>query len=109
MSYDEALAGRLGHLLADVPGVTSRAMFGGLGFMVGGHMALAASSRGSLMVRVDPDRSAQWFSEHVQPMEMRGRELAGWLLVSADGLASDEALQVWLDRGVTYARTLPAK
>lgn len=110
MAYDEVLAARIHELLSGEAGLTSREMFGGLGFMVDGRMAVAAGSGGTLMVRAEPTTAQEWLDgESVRPMEMRGRELAGWLLVSADGLASDEALQVWLDRGVTYARTLPAK
>ncbi len=109
MAYDEVLAQRIHDLLDGEAGVTSRRMFGGLGFMVDGHMAVAAGSGGSLMVRADPDDAAAWVSEHVQPMEMRGQPMAGWLLVDREALADDAALQVWVDRGVAHVRTLPAK
>jgi len=109
MAYDEVLAQRIHDLLDGEAGVTSRRMFGGLGFMVDGHMAVAAGSGGSLMVRADPDDAAAWVSEHVEPMEMRGRPMAGWLLVDREALADDAALQVWVDRGVAHVRTLPAK
>ena len=109
MAYDEVLAQRIHDLLDGEPGVTSRRMFGGLGFMVDGHMAVAAGSGGSLMVRADPDDADGWVSEHVQPMEMRGRAMAGWLLVDRAALADDDQLQVWVDRGVAHVRTLPAK
>ncbi|CUR59922.1 conserved hypothetical protein [metagenome] len=110
MAYDEALAQRIRDLLDGEPGVTSRRMFGGLGFMVDGHMAVAAASQGSLMVRADPADAEQWFDgESVNPMEMRGRPMTGWLLVAADALADDQALEVWVDRGVAHVRTLPPK
>ncbi len=102
MAYDEVLAQRIRDLLDGEAGVTSRRMFGGLGFMVDGHMAVAAGSGGSLMVRADPDDAAAWVAEHVQPMEMRGRPMAGWLLVG-------DRLQVWVERGVAFARTLPPR
>jgi TfoX/Sxy family transcriptional regulator of competence genes len=110
MAYDEGLAQRIDDLLAGEPGVTSRKMFGGLGFMVDGHMAVTAASDGSLMVRADPADAEEWVDgTAVAPMEMRGRPMAGWLLVSADTLAADGGLELWVDRGVTFVRTLPPK
>jgi TfoX/Sxy family transcriptional regulator of competence genes len=109
MAYDEVLAQRIHDLLDGEAGVTSRKMFGGLGFMLDGHMAVAASSHGSLMVRAAPADAASWLSEHVRPMEMRGRPMAGWLLVDSEALGTDEQLQLWVDRGTGYVRTLPAK
>jgi TfoX/Sxy family transcriptional regulator of competence genes len=109
MAYDEVLAQRIHDLLDGEAGVTSRKMFGGLGFMLDGHMAVAASSHGSLMVRADPADAASWLSEHVRPMEMRGRPMAGWLLVDSEALGTDEQLQLWVDRGTGYVRTLPPK
>lgn len=108
MAYDEVLAQRIQDVVDGEAGWTSRKMFGGLGFMLEGHMAVAASSSGALMVRADPTTSADWIDgESVQPMEMHGRSMAGWLLVSRDGLADDDQLQLWVDRGATYVRTLP--
>ena len=110
MAYDEELARRIHDLLDGVPGVTSKAMFGGLGFMVDDHMAVAAASDGSLMVRADPTDAEAWVDgTSVAPMEMRGRPMTGWLLVSAEGLDDDDCLQVWVDRGVAFVRTLPPK
>ena len=110
MAYDEVLAQRIHDLVDGEAGWTSKKMFGGLGFMLDGHMAVAAGSSGSLMVRADPADGEAWFDgEPVQPMEMRGRPMAGWLLVSQDALASDDQLELWVDRGATYVRTLPAE
>ena len=109
MAYDEVLAQRIHDRLDGEAGVTSRKMFGGLGYMVDGHMAVAAGSGGSLMVRTDPSDAAGWLGEHVQPMEMRGRPMAGWLLVEREALADDEQLGTWVDRGVAFVRTLPPK
>ena len=110
MAYDEELAQRIHDLLDGVPGVTSKKMFGGLGFMVDGHMAVAAGSQGSLMVRADPADGEEWVDgSSVTPMEMRGRPMAGWLLVAPDALADDDQLQLWVDRGVSFVRTLPPK
>jgi len=110
MAYDEVLAQRIHDLLEGEPGVTSRKMFGGLGFMVEGHMAVAAGSSGDLMVRADPAQGEEWVDgEAVRPMEMRGRPMTGWLLVDTETVADDEQLQLWVDRGVAYVRTLPPK
>ena len=109
MAYDEVLAQRIHDLLDGVEGVTSRKMFGGKGFMVHGHMAVAAASAGSLMVRADPDDAASWLSEDVEPMQMHGREMQGWLLVAPRVLQGDDELQLWVDRGVHFVSGLPPK
>jgi TfoX/Sxy family transcriptional regulator of competence genes len=115
MAYDEELAGRLRDLLAEEPGaagheLTERKMFGGLGFMVGGNMAVAASGQGGLMVRVDPAEGAELVATTpAYPMEMRGRTMSGWLRVDVADLATDEALRAWVHRGASYAAGLPAK
>ncbi|WP_107772711.1 TfoX/Sxy family protein [Nocardioides sediminis] len=110
MPYDEALAARVRDELLGERGVTERKMFGGLGFMLDGNMAVAASSSGDLMVRADPATSDDWVDgESVRPMEMRGRPMTGWLLVSVQSLEEDAALKTWVTRGLAYARSLPAK
>lgn len=110
MAYDEVLAQRIHDLLDGEDGLTSQKMFGGLGFMIEGHMAVAAGSTGSLMVRVDPAHGDDWVDgEAVNPMEMRGRAMSGWLLVAPEALADDDQLQLWVDRGVAHVRTLPPK
>lgn len=110
MAYDEALAARVRDELGGEPGVTERKMFGGLGFMVDGHMAVAAGSTGDLMVRSEPAATEQWLEEEgVRPVEMRGRPMTGWLLVSAGTLDDDTTLATWVERGATYARSLPPK
>ncbi len=108
MAYDEALAARVRDELGGEPGVTERKMFGGLGFMVDGHLAVAASSTGDLMVRADPTTSEAWIDgETVTPMEMRGRPMTGWLLVATARLDDDAELATWVGRGAAYARSLP--
>lgn len=110
MSYDEVLAARIRDHLLGEPEVTERAMFGGLGFMVAGNMAVAAGSGGSLMVRTDPADVEEWIDgEGVRAMEMRGGPIKGWLLVATDVLADDASLSIWVERGVGYARSLPPK
>jgi len=106
VAYDEELAGRIRQLVSGEPGVTEKKMFGGLAFLVGGNMAVAASGQGGLLVRVDPDESeALVASSDARPMEMRGREMPGWLRVDPP----DDELAAWVERGVLFARSLPPK
>ena len=110
MAYDELLAARIRDRLGAAPDLSEKKMFGGLAFLIGGNMAVAASGQGGILVRVDPDESDALVSATpAAPMEMRGKEMAGWLRVAADDVASDAALAEWVDRGVAYARSLPAK
>ena len=110
VAYDEELAGRIRERLGDDAGVTETKMFGGLAFLIGGNMAVAASGQGGLLVRVDPAESDQLVAEtNARPMEMRGREMQGWLRVDSDDVRTAPALARWVELGVAYARSLPAK
>ena len=110
MAYDEDLANRIRELVAGESDVTEKWMFGGLAFLVGGHMSVAASGQGGLMVRVHPeDTDALLAKPHARPFEMRGRELQGWLRVDLEGLRTKRQLGPWVTRGVAYARSLAAK
>jgi hypothetical protein len=110
MAYDEALAGRIRDLVGDEPNLTEQKMFGGLAFLIGGNMAVAASGQGGVLVRVDPDESdALVATTPAEPMEMRGRQMAGWLRVDTADVAADDELAAWVDRGATYAASLPPK
>lgn len=110
MAYDDELANRIRELIAGEGDVTEQRMFGGLAFLVGGHMSVAASGRGGLMVRVDPgDTAALLRKPHAGPFEMRGRALEGWLRVDAEGVRTKRQLEPWVKRGVAYARSLPPK
>ena len=109
MAYDEELAERIRDLI-EGPDVTEQKMFGGLAFMVAGHLAVAASGQGGLMVRVDPEETDSLLAErHARPFEMRGRPMEGWLRVDTEGLRTEDQLERWVDRGVAYARSLPPK
>jgi TfoX/Sxy family transcriptional regulator of competence genes len=109
MAYDEELAGEIRGLLAGENGVVEKKMFGGLAFLVGGNMAVAASGQGGMLVRVDPAESdALLASTKARLMEMRGRTMPGWLRVDTEDLTKPELAQ-WVERGVTYARSLPPK
>jgi TfoX/Sxy family transcriptional regulator of competence genes len=110
MAYDEDLANRIRELLAGESGVTEKSMFGGLAFLVGGHMAVAASGQGGLMVRVDPEETDTLVAKpHARPFEMRGRPMRGWLRVDDEGVRTKRQLEPWVARGVAFARSLPPK
>ena len=110
MAYDEELAARIRALVAGEPGLTEQKMFGGLGFMVGGNMAVAASGQGGLLVRVDPEESSTLVeTTPAYNMVMRGRPMDGWLRVDDAEVAAEPALAEWVGRGVAYARSLPPK
>jgi TfoX/Sxy family transcriptional regulator of competence genes len=110
MAYDEELAGRLRQLLADESEVTEKKMFGGLAFLVRGNMAVAASGQGGVLVRVDPEQSQELVATSgARPMEMRGREMRGWLRVEPDDVRTEQELAKWVNLGAAYARSLPAK
>jgi TfoX/Sxy family transcriptional regulator of competence genes len=110
MPYDEQLADRIRKLLADEPDLTEKKMFGGIGFMVGGNMAVGASSQGGILVRVDPEQSDELVATtDAYPMEMRGRQMTGWLRVDAEHVREGGELSKWVGLGTAYARSLPAK
>ena len=109
MAYDEALAARIREHAAGAP-VMEKKMFGGLAFLLGGHMSVAASREGGLLVRVEPAETGTLLEEPgVAPFEMRGRAMDGWLRVSADAVTDEDALARWVDRGLAYAGSLPPK
>lgn len=110
MAYDEDLADRIRELLAEEPDVTEQRMFGGLAFLIGGNMSVAASRLGGLMVRVDPGQNDALLNmPHARPFEMRERPIEGWLRVDPEGVRTKRQLEPWVKRGVAYARSLPAK
>ncbi|MEP7201295.1 MAG: TfoX/Sxy family protein [Ilumatobacteraceae bacterium] len=110
MPYEEDLADRIREIVAIESELTEQRMFGGLAFVVGGHLAVGASQSGSLLVRVDPGRSAALIAKSTAvPMVMGGRQMAGWLRIESSELATKRQLAKWVGRGVEYSRSLPAK
>ena len=110
VAYDEELAARIRDLAVGASGLTEKKMFGGLAFLVGGNMAISASGQGGALVHLDPDQGeALLATTAARPMEMRGRELKGWLRVDSVQLASDSELAKWVRLGVAHARSLPSK
>ena len=114
MAYDQELADRIRLLIGGDPAliatVTEKKMFGGLSFLVGGNMAIAASREGGVLVRVDPaesDRLVETTSATVAVMG--GRPMTGWLRVGAAEVDTDAGLIPWVERGTAYVRSLPPK
>jgi TfoX N-terminal domain len=110
MAYDEELAGRIRELVAGEANLTEQRMFGGLAFLIGGNMAVAASGQGGALVRADPLQTGDLVATtDADAFEMRGRSMQGWLRVAPEHLQSQEQLATWVALGTAYARSLPAK
>jgi TfoX/Sxy family transcriptional regulator of competence genes len=110
MAYDVDLAERMRELLSD-EAVIEKKMFGGLAFLIGGNMSVSASGQGGLLVRVDPEQTEALLNEPgAEEFDMGGRgPMKGWLRVSPDVLDDDTTLAAWVERGVSYAHSLPPK
>jgi hypothetical protein len=110
VAYDEKFADRIRELIGSDPAVTEQKMFGGLAFLIGGNMAVAASGQGGALVRVDPEQSDTLVATtNARLMEMRGRQMQGWLRVDPEDLRTKRQLAEWVERGTAYARSLPPK
>jgi hypothetical protein len=110
MAYDRELAHRLREVVQAENGMSEKPMFGGVAFLVEGHLAVSASSRGGLLLRVDPAQTDSLVDgAHVRRFSMRGKEMEGWLHVDSEAVEADEELRRWVRYGVDCARTLPPK
>jgi TfoX/Sxy family transcriptional regulator of competence genes len=110
VAYDEELADRIRELVGGESDLTEQKMFGGLAFLIGGNMAIAASGQGGVLVRVDPEQSDALLARtNARLMEMRGRKMKGWLRVDSEDVRTKRQLARWVELGTTYARSLPAK
>jgi hypothetical protein len=110
MAYDVELADRVREVVGGEAGLTEKTMFGGLAFLIGGNMAVAASGQGGLLLRVDPARTESLVDPPaVDRFEMRGRQMDGWLRVDPEVVSADADLRAWVAHGVGYARSLPPK
>ena len=108
MAYDAGLADRIRDVVQGEPDLAEKRMFGGLAFLVRGHLAVSASSRGGMLVRVDPALTESLVAApHVRRFEMRGREMDGWLHVDDEAVRTDEQLAHWVRQGLDYVRSLP--
>ena len=109
MAYDEQLAGRVRAIFVGHPSVVEKKMFGGLAFMVQGHMACGVTGE-RLMARVGPDAHDACLAEaHVREMDFTGRPMRGFVFVDPGGVAADADLVKWVERTVTFVKTLPPK
>jgi TfoX/Sxy family transcriptional regulator of competence genes len=110
MAYDEDLADRIRQQVGAAKGLTEQRMFGGLAFLINGNMAVAASSKGGLLLRCDPAATEKLAAKPgAGRFEMRGKEMDGWLRIDADAVRTKAQLAKWVDVGVGYARSLPSK
>ena len=110
MAYDEDLAARIRELVAKEKGLSEKKMFGGLAFLIGGNMAIAASGQGGILVRVDPEQSDTLVKTTKASFAvMRGRAMSGWLRVDSADVRTKPQLSKWVKVGTTFARSLPAK
>lgn len=110
MAYDDELADRLRARLSSEPDMTEKRMFGGLAFMVAGHLVVAAGNHGGLLLRADPSALPELLADsRVSPFVMRGKPMSGWLHVDVDDLVDDDDLHPWVDQGTAFARSLPPR
>ncbi len=109
MAYDEKLAERIRVLLKGRRGVSEKKMFGGLTFLVNRNMCCGVVDD-ELMVRVGPDAYEKSLARsHARAMDFTGRPMKGMVYVGVDGIRTKKQLEAWIDRGVDFARSLPAK
>jgi hypothetical protein len=110
MAYDDALASRIRDLIGPDPELTEKKMFGGLAFLIRGHMAISASGHGGVLVRADPAQADELVATTPASVAvMRGREMPGWLRVGQDDVATDDQLEPWVETAIEYARSLPPR
>ena len=109
MAYDFELADRVRRALETYPGISERKMFGGIAFMLNGNMCCGVAND-DLMLRVGPDGYDDALAQpHARPMDFTGRPMKGFVFVAPLGLNEEEALKQWLERGMAFAQSLPAK
>jgi TfoX/Sxy family transcriptional regulator of competence genes len=109
MAYDEGLAQRIRELLEQEPGLVEKKMFGGVGYMVQGHMACGVN-QDALIVRVGPERYQEALAApHTRVFDLTGRPMTGWVTVGPEGYSADDDLRRWVRQGLEFARSLPPK
>jgi hypothetical protein len=109
VAFDEGLGERVRAVFGGAPDVTERRMFGGLAFMVAGNMACGVLGD-DLMVRVARDDYETTLAlPHARQMDLTGRPMRGFVVVDGAGVAEDEDLGAWVERGVGFVRSLPPK
>ena len=106
MAYSEALAKRVREALAHEKGVDEIKMFGGLSFMIGGHMALGIVGE-ELMVRVGPVGYQRALGRvNAREMDFTGRSIKGFVFVEPAGIRTKRYLASWVAPAVAFAKSL---
>jgi TfoX/Sxy family transcriptional regulator of competence genes len=109
MACDEFLVTRIRSTLGSLPEFEEKKMFGGVGFLVSGNMACGVH-KNDLIVRVGVAKYTEALSRpHTHPFDMTGRPMAGWVMVEPEGCATESNLKTWVEQGLAFARSLPAK
>lgn len=109
MAYDEGVAQRIREVLDAAPDVIEKKMFGGLAFMVRGHMCVGVTGN-ELMARVGPDQYAASLKlPHAREMDFTGKALKGFVYVAEKGFEDDRDLQKWVGRSLAFVESLPPK
>ncbi|HLJ16009.1 MAG TPA: TfoX/Sxy family protein [Bryobacteraceae bacterium] len=109
MGYDETTAERVRRILSGRRDVVEKKMVGGLSFLVNGRMCCGVTSTG-LMIRVGPAAYDRVVAQpHVRPIKFGGRPLGGFVCIDPEGYRTGKALTKWVQRGIDFASTLPAK
>jgi hypothetical protein len=109
VAYDQGLAQRIREIIAEQPGLEEKTMFGGVGFLLHGNMAVEVNKE-ELIVRTGPENFDELVAKpHVRPFDITGRPMSGWVMVAASGYEADEDLQAWVQAGVGFALSLPPK
>lgn len=110
MAYDEELATRIRGVLAGEPGLVEKKMFGGVGFMIDGNMAVGIHRHSNLLVRIKPDdHEAALAKPETRMFEMNGKQMKGWIVVDSAALGDEATLSSWVQQGAAFAKSLPPK
>ncbi len=109
MAYDEQLGQRVTSIMAGMPGLEAKKMFGGIGYLLHGNMACGVN-KDDLIVRVGPDKYGETvIRPYARPFDITGRAMKGWVMVASDGLTDEAELADWVQMGVDFTLTLPPK
>jgi len=109
MAFDDKLAERIRKQLGKRRGLTEKKMFGGLAFLLNGNMCCGVHGQ-EMIVRLDPEQTDQALSQrHTRIFDLSGRPMKGWILVQPEGLTTQAALAKWIQVGLKYSSSLPAK
>jgi TfoX/Sxy family transcriptional regulator of competence genes len=109
VAYDESLAARVRAALSELEGMTEKKMFGGIAFMLDGNMCCGVV-KDELMLRLGEERGSRALEQpHARPMDFTGRPMKGFVFVSPEGIATDDALRKWVRQAVDFASSLPPK